>query len=88
MAEKDYPRIIGDLIAQAIGSARVAGENGRITRLVAGSIDRFAAELRNGEREGEARALVAHAAAQLAEADGAEVVPALTAAVQAMAARH
>lgn len=88
MADKDYPRIVSDLIANAIGSARVAGENSRITRLVAGSIERFATELRVGERDDEARELVRHAAALLAEQEGDEVVPALTAAVEAMAARH
>ncbi len=88
MADKDYQRIVTDLIANAIGTSKVAGENSRITRLVAGSIDRFAAELRGGEREEEARDLVEHAAALLAEYDGAEVVPALTAAVEALAARH
>lgn len=88
MAEKDYRRIITDLIANAIGSSRVAGENSRITRLVAGSIGRFAAELRAAAREDEARDLVEHAAALLAENDGADLVPALTATVQAMAARH
>ena len=88
MADKDYQRIVTDLIANAIGTSKVAGENSRITRLVAGSIERFAAELRGGERDDEARELVEHAAALLAEHDGAEVVPALTAAVEAMAAHH
>lgn len=88
MADKDYQRIVTDLIANAIGTSKVAGENSRITRLVAGSIERFAAELRVGERDDEACELVEHAAALLAEHDGAEVVPDLTAAVEAMAARH
>lgn len=87
-ADKDYQAIVADLIANAIGSSRVVGENSRITRLVAGSIERFAAELRGDARDGEARALVAHAAALLAENNGAEVVPDLTAAVEAMATRH
>lgn len=84
MADKDYQRIVADLIANAIGTSKVAGENSRITRLVAGSIDRFATELRSGERDEEAKALVRHAAALLVEQDGAKVVPALTAAVAAM----
>jgi hypothetical protein len=88
MAEKDYPRIVANLIANALGSARVVGENSRITRLVAGSIERFAAELRGSERSGEARALVEHAAALLAASDGAEVVPVLTATVEAMLAQR
>jgi hypothetical protein len=88
MAEKDYQRIITDLIANAISSSRVAGENSRITRLVAGSIERFSIELRAAARENEARDLVDHAAALLVEYDGADLVPALTATVQAMAARH
>lgn len=88
MADKDYQRIVSDLIANAISSSRVAGENSRITRLVAGSIDRFAAELRGGERNDEARELVEHAAALLAEYDAADVVPDLTAAIGALVARH
>ena len=88
MADKDYQRIVSDLIANAIGSSRITGENSRITRLVAGSIDRFAAELRIGARDDEAQVLVAHAATLLAESNGADVVPALTAAVAAMSARH
>ncbi len=88
MADKDYQRIVSDLIANAIGSSRVTGENSRITRLVAGSIDRFAAELRVGARDIEAHALIEHAATLLAESNGADVVPALTAAVAAMTTRH
>jgi len=87
MADKDYQQIVADLIANAIGSSRITGENRRITRLVAGSIDRFAAELRTGARDGEAQALVEHAAALLSESGGADVVPALTAAVAAMTNR-
>lgn len=34
MADKDYPRIVSELIANAIATSRIAGENGRITRLV------------------------------------------------------
>lgn len=86
MADKDYPKIIADLIAQAIGASRVTGENSRITRLVAGSLQRFATELRGAAREDEARQLVHLAARLLAEQDGAQVVPALTATVGAMAA--
>ncbi|MEW5787430.1 MAG: hypothetical protein AB1899_06210 [Pseudomonadota bacterium] len=88
MADKDYPGIIRDLIANAVGSARVAGENSRITRLVAGSLERFAAELRTEQRDDEARQLVSLAADLLAEKDGDEVVPTLTAVVEAMAARN
>jgi hypothetical protein len=87
MAEKDYRQIVADLIANAIGSSRVTGENNRISRLVAGSINRFAAELRTEARDGDARELVEHAAALLAENGGIDVVPALTAAVAAMAGR-
>jgi hypothetical protein len=88
MADKDYPRIVADLIANALGSARVVGENSRITRLVAGSIERFAAELKGSARDDEARQLVEHALALLAASDGAEVVPALTATVDAMRAQR
>lgn len=87
MAEKDYQQIVADLIANAIGSSRVTGENSRISRLVAGSINRFATELRTEARDGEARELVEHAAALLAESGGGDVVPALTAAVAAIADR-
>lgn len=88
MADKDYHAIITDLIASAIKTSKVAGENGRITRLVAGSIGRFAAELKVGKQDDEAAALIEHARELLDAGDGAEVVPALTAAVAAMAATH
>lgn len=88
MTDKDYQLIVSDLIANAIGSSRFVGENRRVTRLVAGSIDRFAAELRTEARTDEARALVEHAAFLLAEGGGAEVVPTLTAAVAAIAGRR
>jgi hypothetical protein len=87
MADKDYPGIITDLIAHAVNISRIAGENSRITRLVAGSIERFATELRASQRDQEARALVSLATTLLAEQAGEEVVPALTAVVEAMAAR-
>lgn len=86
MADKDYQRIVSDLIANAVSTSRVAGENGRITRLVAGSIGRFAAELKVGNQAAEADALLTHALQLLDESEGAEVVPALAAAVEAMAA--
>lgn len=86
MADKDYPRIVSDLIGNAISTGRVTGENGRITRLVAGSIGRFAAELKADNQEAEADALVAHAIHLLDEYEAADVVPALTAAVEALAA--
>lgn len=41
-----------------------------------------------GSEAGKADALLAHARDLLAENDGAEVVPALTAAVEALAAAH
>ncbi|THF64203.1 hypothetical protein [Pseudothauera rhizosphaerae] len=85
MADKDYHAIVTDLIANAIRTSKVTGENGRITRLVAGSIGRFAAELKVGNQEDEAQALIEHAQELLAAGDGAEVVPALTAAVAALA---
>lgn len=88
MADKDYRQIVSDLIANAIGSSRVTGENRRITRLVAGSIARFTAELRTDAGNDEARALINHAAALLAESGGHDVVPTLTAAVAAIAGRR
>lgn len=84
MADKDYRRIVADLIANALASARVTGENGRITRLVAGSIGRFAGELRQAAKADEAQRLIDEAADLLARNDGARIVPALTAAVVAM----
>lgn len=85
MADKDYQRIVSELIANAIATSRIAGENGRITRLVAGSIGRFAAELTVGRQGEQADALLEHARHLLEKNDGADVVPALTAAVDALA---
>jgi len=86
MAEKDYHAVVTDLIANAIKTSKVTGENGRITRLVAGSIGRFAAELRGSDHADEARALIEHARELLDAGDGAEIVPSLTAAVAALEA--
>ncbi|MGE0013712.1 MAG: hypothetical protein AB7S62_15965 [Azoarcus sp.] len=86
MADKDYPRIVSELIANAISTSRMAGENGRITRLVAGSIKRFAAALTADNQKTEAVALIAHAIHLLDEYEAADVVPELTAAVEALAA--
>ena len=88
MADKDYHRIVADLIGNAIASSRVTGENGRITRLVAGSIGRFAAELKQGAKTDEAHKLVENAVRLLEQQDGARIVPALSAAVEAMASKH
>lgn len=88
MADKDYHRIVADLIGNAIASARVTGENGRITRLVAGSIGRFAAELKLGAKADEAHKLVEDAVRLLEQQDGARIVPALSAAVETMASKH
>ena len=84
MAEKDYHAVVTNLIANAIKTSKVTGENGRITRLVAGSIGRFAAELRSSDQADEARALIEHARELLDAGDGAEIVPSLTAAVAAL----
>jgi len=63
-----------EMIANAIGTARVCGENRRISNLVAGSVVRFMAEMDDG------RTLLAHALACV-DAD-ADQVPVLWALLQ------
>lgn len=68
------------LIANAIGTAKVLGENPRITRLVVSSIGRFAAELDGASpvtsAAGPGRALLQYALTRISAAD-APLVPEL-----------
>jgi hypothetical protein len=57
-----------DLIANAISSARVFGENPRIARLVASSVGRFAQELAK-DTPSEGARLRGYALAQISEQD-------------------
>jgi hypothetical protein len=59
-----------DLISNAIGTARVFGENPRITRLVASTVGKFAIELDNAPDAGSPGVrLVNYALAQISEQD-------------------
>ena len=69
-----------DLIANAIGTAKVLGENRRITNLVAGSVARFAAEMDDSDAGDE---LLSHALECISEQDAAHV-PALHSALNAL----
>lgn len=79
MAKTDPYKASEELIANAIGTARVFGENPRITRLVASSVGRFAAELDKNGSPG--AALVEHALELISEQD-AQFVPGLLAALE------
>ncbi|OIR15361.1 hypothetical protein GALL_36830 [mine drainage metagenome] len=69
-----------DLIANAIGTAKVFGENRRITNLVASSIGRLILEM---DGSGEGDELLAHALSCI-NAQDAEHVPALYSALNAL----
>lgn len=45
----DPYQVVSDLIANAIATARVLGENRRIANLVAGSVNRYMAETDDGD---------------------------------------
>jgi hypothetical protein len=70
-----------DLISNAIGTARVFGENPRITRLVASSVGRFAAELDKHPDGKPGAELVSYALEQISEQDS-QFVPGLQAALE------
>lgn len=74
-------RIIGDLITSAINTARIFGENRRISNLVAGSVARFMADMDEGD------ALLSHALGHISDDDEA-YVPQLRASLQALSARR
>ena len=78
-AKLDPYRITGDLITNAINTARIFGENRRISNLVAGSVARFMAEMSDRD------ALLSHALGYISDEDGA-VVPELRASLQALSA--
>lgn len=81
----DHFEATAALISNAIGTARVFGENPRITRLVASSIGRFAAELDNAPDTIAAGAqLIRYALAQISEQD-ALFVPKLHASLEELA---
>jgi hypothetical protein len=69
-----------DLIASAIGTAKVFGENRRITNLVASSIGRFVLEMEDSDAGDE---LLAHALSCI-RAQDAEHVPTLHSALNAL----
>ena len=69
-----------DLIANAIGTARIMGENQRITNLVASSIRRFILEMDDSDSGDE---LLSHALSCISEQD-AEQVPKLHSALNAL----
>jgi hypothetical protein len=69
-----------DLIANAIGTARVLGENKRITNLVSSSIGRFVLEMDDSDAGDE---LLSHALSCISAKD-AEYVPTLHAALNAL----
>ena len=69
-----------ELIANAIGTAKVLGENQRITNLVASSIGRFVLEMDDSDAGDE---LLSHALSCIGEQD-AEHVPKLYSALNAL----
>lgn len=69
-----------DLIANTIGTAKVLGENRRITNLVASSVGRFVAEMDDSDAGDE---LLSHALSCISAQD-AEHVPALHSALNAL----
>jgi len=71
--------VIAGLIANAIQTARVFGENRRISNLVAGSVARFMADMDDGD------ALVTHALGCI-DAEDAGHVPALKASLLSLSA--
>lgn len=71
-----------ELIANAIGTAKVLGENRRITNLVSSSIAKFIVELDDGDAGDE---LLAHALSCISAQD-AEHVPSLYASLSALGA--
>ncbi|MBI3480114.1 MAG: hypothetical protein HY016_07145 [Nitrosomonadales bacterium] len=79
-AKADPYQAITDLIANAIGTAKVFGENRRITNLVASSILRFADEMNDSDAGNE---LLSHALSCISAQDAGHV-PALYSALDAL----
>lgn len=71
-----------DLIAHAIGTAKVVGENRRITNLVASSVGKFILEMGDSDAGDE---LLAHALSCISTQD-AKYVPSLYASLNALLA--
>jgi hypothetical protein len=71
--------VVSELVTNAIQTAKVFGENRRISNLVAGSVSRFMADMDDGD------ALVSHALGYI-DAEAAGYVPELTASLQALSA--
>lgn len=86
MAKVDFYRTTADLIANAVTSAKVLGENRRVNQLVVGSVGRFMREMdaTPGGAPGEE---LLDFALDCLQAQGADCVPALAAALGALAAR-
>ena len=82
-AKTDFYRVTADLIANAVMSARVLGENPRITRLVAGSVGRYMREMDTAPGSAPGEELLEFALDCLEER-GPEQVPALAAALRAL----
>lgn len=82
-AKTDFYRATADLIANAVMTARVLGENQRITRLVAGSVGRYMREMDTAPGSAPGEELLEFALDCLEER-GAEQVPALAAALRAL----
>jgi len=85
MARQDHYRATAGLIANAVMSARVLGENQRITRLVASSVGRFMQEMDATPGSAPGEELLDFALDCLQE-QGPECVPALASALRALAA--
>lgn len=72
--------VISELVVNAVQTAKVFGENRRISNLVAGSVSRFMADMDDGA------ALVSHALGCI-DTEAAGYVPVLTASLQALSAK-
>lgn len=85
-AKTDYYRTVADLIVNTITSAKIVGENRKLTGLVAGSVTRFVRELDNESGDEEQGDALLDFARECIEEHGAEHVPNLAAALNTLAA--
>lgn len=83
MTEKDRFEAATEMVATAIQTAGVFGENQRITRLIVGNLGRMAAELDAEPGSPGGRALIRHALAGIDAAEAA-LVPKLIEGLQAL----
>ena len=83
MTEKDRFEAATEMVATAIQTAGVFGENQRVTRLIVGKLGRMAAELDAEPGSPGGRALIRHALAGI-DPDDALLVPVLLAGLQAL----